>query len=202
MKKAAFLLVLAAAGCSSAVADRRSSDPYERYLGALAMGAMRDPIDVNRLLGQLKDPDPLARSGAVVALGEIGDPAHASAVVETMAAAVPKDLKPEEREPAANVHVRLDAVIALSRMGGEVAQAAVLQAARKDVSADVRRAAVLATPKFGERREVLAALVDALGDPSAGVVFGAYRLLMQISHRSDLPRAKEPWRAWLETLPK
>jgi HEAT repeat protein len=187
---APLLLLLAACG-SQEMAGWRSADPYERYLGALALSERRDAVDVNRAVTQLRDLEPLARDGAIVALGEIGDPEHAAAVA---AALVPSAVNTEV--------VRADAVLALCRMKGEVAQAAVIKALAEDASMHVRRTAAHAVASFGPERPVLAALVAAMSDPRAPVAYAARKSLGAVANDPALPQDAAGCKAWLDRQPK
>ena len=192
MKFAAVAVLLALAACSGQdSASWRSSDPYERYLGALELSERRDPVDVNRTVRQLRDLDPLARDGAIVALGEIGDPAHVAAVAATL---VPSPVNTEI--------LRADAVVALCRMKGEEARAAVLKALAEDASMHVRRTAAHAVAAFGGERPVLEALVAAMSDARVPVSYAAHQSLVVVTQDPTLPRDAARCKAWLAAKEK
>jgi HEAT repeat protein len=217
MRGSLLLFAVLAAGCSaSADANPRSANPYERYLGAVALGVSRDAIDERRVIRQLSDLDPLARTGAIVALGDIGKRENVRAIAallqfacrdhaEVISAgpgACGRCQKPLERATPNLAFVRTDAVRTLARLGGDEAQAAVLAALAKDEAIEVRRTAAHVASAFGAERPVLEALVAAMADPSAGVAYASHRSLAALSKREDLPRDAASWRTWLDSQPK
>ncbi len=218
MKKLSSIIALLAVGCGgSATPNCKSGDPYERYLGAVTLGSTGDKNDAYQACRLIQDPDPLARDGAVIAMGEIGDPGNVPRVAATLKLSCPvhpellADVpgicakcgkRPLERAVPNNAMVRTDAVRALARLGGGEAQASVLVALAKDESVDVRRTAAHVAAKFGSNRAVLEALVEAMGDPSAGVVYAAHGALVALTKQDKTAREKLAWRAWLDAQPK
>jgi HEAT repeat protein len=166
------------ASCGSGPSpDLESQDPYERYLGALqaARGAPEESLP--KLERLLRDPDPFARIGAVVALVQSRRPEAA------------RLLAPALVDP--DLGVRAEA----ARAAGEVKDPALLPALlailSTDAHAEPRRTAALALEAFGNQPEVRGALLTALADPAAGVAFNAHRSLCRITGRADLPRRRE-----------
>ena len=175
----ALLLALAALpGCgSSAQPDLESSDPYERYLGALEAAEGEPKEFLPKLERLLKDPDPLARTGAVVALVQSRRPEAARLVALALA------------DP--DLGVRAEAARAAGEFKDPTLLPALLGILSTDAHAEPRRVAALALEAYGNLPEVRAGLVEALADPAAGVAFNAHRSLCRITGRADLPRRRE-----------
>jgi len=173
------LLVLAAtlASCGSSPSpDLSSGDPYERYLGALEAASSNDPAEMKKAESLLRDPDPLARTGAVVAIG-------LSRRQESMALLAPmlSDPDPGVRSEA------IRAVAALKNPASIPPLAAILAS---DGAVESKRTAAIALGSFPDSPEVRSALLAAMGDREAGVAYNAYRSLVRVTGREDLPRAR------------
>jgi HEAT repeat protein len=177
MKRALSLCVLALAACSaSAVPNLDSPDPYERYLGALEAADEGDAEAMKRVEAQLKDKDPLARTGAVVALAR-RKPPHALHLLVGML-----------NDADASVRTEAVRVVAEFRDPGTIpAIATILD---KDPALETRRVAALALGSFPDSPALRAILLDAFSDPAAGVAYNAHSSLVRITGRSDLPRGR------------
>jgi len=188
--------LLALAACDSvAMPDPRSADPYERYLGALQISDERDIADVRYLYSMMDDPDPLARDGAVLALGEIPVDEHVGLLKEALTAGT--------GPYAANTTiVRSDACRSLARLGGRDAISALLRALEWDEAADVRRTAALALASLPIGRAELPVLIKAVGDPSAGVSFCAVRTLEGVTGIRNIGRNRAGWQSWYDRTSK
>lgn len=185
--RSTLLLALAAAGCTPGPQPNLNSrDAYERYLGALQVSRGVDPTAYHVLQRQLRDPAPLARIGALVALGRWG---RADAVPAV--AALVKDPDPE---------VRAQAVRTLSLLGSEEGVAPLIEALASDPVADVRRRAALDLVKFSIRPDVRRALVEAMKDPSAPVRYNAWQTFCTALGRPDLPRDADACREFLASM--
>ncbi|MBI2932672.1 MAG: HEAT repeat domain-containing protein [Planctomycetes bacterium] len=193
--RCAVLSMFVVAACSNGpTANTKSLDAYERYLGALELAEGGDPIDARDLLGLLADPDPLARDGAVVALGLLGDSQHTSAVINMLYERVEADGQ-VRNTPL----VRADACRTLARLRDERAVPALLNVLKGDTDEGVRRTAALALESFADRPGVVEALVDAMGDSGVSVAHDAHGVLARVSGRDDLPRDPAAWREWLKS---
>ncbi|HEY3225461.1 MAG TPA: HEAT repeat domain-containing protein [Planctomycetota bacterium] len=173
------LLVLAAtlASCSSAPSpDLASSDPYERYLGALEAAASGDAAEQRKVEALLRDPDPLARTGAVVAIA-------ASRRSEALGLLTPMLSDPEPG-------VRSEAIRAVAALKNPVSVAPLAALLASDPVVESRRTAAIGLGSFPDAPEVRAALLAAMADKEAGVAYNAYRSLIRVTGREDLPRAK------------
>ena len=170
-------LLLVAAGCGSGpVPNLESSDPYERYLGALEAGQSGDPGQVKKLEALLKDPDPLARTGAIVALSV----ARAPGALQFLTAML------SDPDPG----VRVEAVRALAEFKDPASVEPISNLLASDVVEEPRRVAALALGEFADGPALRTALLTALSDRSAGVAFNAHRSLVRVTGRKDLPRER------------
>ena len=100
-------ILAASAGCSFVDENPRSADPYERYLGALRLVEEGDPVEMRYLFSMLRDPNPLALDGAVIAIGEMGEPEHAGDLAAVLTPG-------PDRKEATTPMVRSDACRALA----------------------------------------------------------------------------------------
>lgn len=219
VERTLFLAALAVAGCSSAPKpDPKSMEPYERYLGALELSRSGDPVDERELVRLLDDPDPLARDGAVVALGRLAKPEHVPLLIDALFEKVEEEFAcrthPEivgkvpgacricgaelqRREATRNTTlVRADACRALAGLRDPRAARPMLSVLSGDTSLEVRRVAALALEAFADQRPVLEGLVEAVGDPHVPVAHNAWLTLRKLSG-VDLPRNADAWRSWL-----
>jgi HEAT repeat protein len=158
-----FLWLLLVVSCSSGPEpDVTSSYPYGRYLGALQL-ANRPGAETSReLVRMLEDPDALARSGAVVAMGRLRDPGFAQHLVP--------HLSPEKEKSGL---VRSDVCIALGRLKSPDAVEPLLETLKSDEDPVVRREAARAAAEFGADPRMVLGLVRALRDPDASVSWRA-----------------------------
>lgn len=177
MRKAAALLALLSA-CSGPEPNPRSSDPYERYLGAKEM-AGNGASNVPEIVKLLEDPHYLAVLGALEALGEIGD----------------KDFLPTVAPLLKHGHplVRAQACATLAGIMNPDGIPALAETLAKDADASVRRSAAKALASFGPRPDVLAPLVEAVADKDASVSLMAHEKLEELTGKTDLPRSKSAW---------
>jgi len=179
-------------GCGVSVApDPNSDEPYARYLGALDLADRGDDAGVVRLLA---DPEPLVRSGAVVALARMGRLEYVPQVVDMIFERV----DPGETESRNDPLVRSDACRALAKLRDVRGVPPMISALRGDSSVEVRRTAALCLGAFADQPAALEALVDAVGDKTVPVAHNAHVVLCRIARRTDLPREKEPWAQWLK----
>ncbi len=189
MSKPFLAAVVFLAGCAGSVpADPKGLEPFARYKGALALAESGDPLDERELLTLLNDPDPLARDGAVVALGRLGKAEHVPALIEMTFLVAEKPDMPL---------VRADAVRALARIRDPRGVQPIV-AAVKDVSPDVRRTAVVALGAFPDHAAALEALIDAVESKESPVAQNARETLARIANRNDIPPLREAWLAWLK----
>ncbi len=189
MRQALIGAVLLLAGCAGSVpADPKGLEAFARYKGALALAESGDPVDERELLTLLNDPDPLARDGAVVALGRLGKAEHVPALIDMTFLVAEKQDVPL---------VRADAVRALARIRDPRAVKPIV-AAVKDVSPEVRRTAIVALGAFPDQTAALEALIDAVESKEAPVAQNARETLARISKRTDIPPSRDAWLAWLK----
>ena len=177
MSRAIFALVLACflTGCPSTPrANLDSGDPYERYLGALEAEKYRDPQALKRTEEMLKDPDPLARTGAVVALSQVRQP-HVLKLLTGMLS-----------DPDASVRAEAVRAVAGFKEAASVTDLANVLATDRDV--EPRRVAALALGTFPDGPAVRSALLEAFSDSASGVAYNAYQSLVRLTGRTDLPR--------------
>lgn len=173
----ALCLAVLAAGCSSAPEPNLdSSDPYERYLGALAAAEAGDAEGLKRLDAQLKDGDSLARTGAIVALSLSKPPGALERVTGML----------NDPDPV----VRAEAVRGVTRFRNPASAPALVKVLAADASLETRRTAARELCMFVDTPEVRSALLAAFSDPSAGVAYNAWRSLTLLTGRRDLPRAR------------
>ena len=173
---AALLVIGILAGCSSAPEPNLdSTDPYERYLGALAAAESGDAAQLKRLDAQLKDGDSLARTGAIVALSIAKPPGALERVTGML------------NDPDPNV--RSEAVRGVTRFRDPSSVPALL-GVLKDPSVEPKRTAARELCMFTDTPEVRTALLAAFSDPSAGVAYNAWRSLVLLTGRRDLPRSR------------
>jgi len=177
MRRAMLLLVLA--GCSSGpVPNLESRDPYERYLGALEAADSGRPEEVKKVEALLKDPDPLARTGAVVALAKAKPPGTLALVTGMLSDADPG--------------VRTEAVRAVASFKDASSVPALVAVLDSDGGpVEPKRVAALALGEYGDQPPVREALLKALADRESGVSYNAYRSLVKVTGKQDLPRARE-----------
>lgn len=187
-----WLLAAALAGCGTqAMPNVRSADPYERYLGGVAVGEHGDPADVRLLDRLMADPHPLARDGGVLGMSLSGAPDAAARIARVLDAS----------DPSNTPMVRSGACRVLGELGGDEARDALLKALGSDPSHDVRRTAVHALTRWGNEAAVRDALIAALADPRTGVAHAAWESLMDATGRRDLPRSMAAWREAFKTQP-
>ena len=173
------LLVVFALGCSSsAVPNLDSSDPYERYLGALEAAEAGNPEGWRKVEALLKDPDPLARTGAVVALGRARPEGSLKLLTGMLS-----DTDPGVRE---------EAVRHIAFFKDPKSVVPLIKILEDDASINVRRTAALMLGEFPDSPPLREALLDRFDDKSAGVAYNAYRSLVRITKRTDLPRSRAP----------
>ena len=166
-------------GCSSSpVPNLDSSDPYERYLGALEASESGDPEGWKRVEALLKDPDPLARTGAVVALGQARPEGSLKLLTGMLSDADPG--------------VREEAVRYVASFKDPKSVVALIKILEDDASINVRRTAALVLGDFPDSPPLREALLDRFDDKAAGVAFNAYKSLVRITKRTDLPRSRAP----------
>jgi HEAT repeat protein len=163
---------------------KRGSDE-ERFYGAKALGIIKDPRAVEPLIKALQDGHEWVRLYAAIALGDIGDRRAISHLIEILGepgfklsasmirvfksfgkAAIPELLSAAENDE--DLKTRCGALTLLGHLQAEVAYPIVL-AAIESKTEDLRVAAVEAIGHFGERPEVLPALVKALHSSSPKV---------------------------------
>jgi len=171
---AAFILFAGCAGGPSP--DLNSRDPYDRYLGALAAVSSRSAADWPKVEALLRDPDPLARTGAVVAVMQSGRP-------EILALLTPMLSDPDPG-------VRSEAIRAVASLKNPASVAPLAAALAKDPAVETRRTAAIGLGAFPDAPEVRAALLAAMSDGAAGVAYNAYRSLIRVTGRENLPRSR------------
>jgi HEAT repeat protein len=175
MKRALSLCALALAACSSApVPNLDSPDPYERYLGALEAAEEGDAESMKRVEAQLKDKDPLARTGAIVALSQ--RKSSLSLLVGML----------NDADPG----VRGEAVRAVAEFRDTATIPALATILDKDPALETRRVAALALGEFPDSPALRDILLEAFSDPAAGVAYNAHESLVRITGRADLPRGR------------
>ncbi len=161
MKRVFWLLLLVS--CSSGPEpDVNSSHPYGRYLGALELGKSSGAESVRKLIHLLEDPDYLARSGAVVALGQKGDPEFSQHLIPMLSS---------EKEPSGLV--RSDVCISLGLLGGADVVDPLLDTLKSDEDPVVRREAARALSAYKREPRVVLGLLRALVDSDASVAWRA-----------------------------
>lgn len=197
MRRLALIIVLLPGACAdSAQPDLYSADATERYLGAKDVGEGADGETILRLKELLADPHYLPRVGALEAFARIGMP-------ELYPAIKPLFLDPndEVREQVCRTSGALGDAAAIPELAGA--------AAEREERPRVRVAAVRALATFGDRRDVLRALIDVLnpGGGAAprvdtepvgeqGVVRAAHESLAELTGQ-QLSDDRAAWEAWL-----
>ncbi len=169
-------LVLIASCGSGPVPNLDSADPYERYLGALAAADSRDPEGMKKVEALLKDSDPLARTGAVVAIARARPQGSLVLLIGMLA--------------DSDSSVRSEAVRAVASFKDPSSVEPLAKVLAQDASVDTRRAAALALGGYADSPALRAVLLAALSDLEAGVAYNAYRSLVRVTGRTDLPRAR------------
>ncbi len=167
--------LLLLASCGGPGPDLRSEDPYERYLGAKELAADRD---FAKLVPLLEDRHYLVVLGALESIAAIGEP-HA------LQHAVPKLKHPHPL-------VRQQACITIGALRGEEG-IPVLAGALKDADPVVRREAAKALARFGRRDDVVAALLETLGDRDPSVAFMAHEKLADLTGLKVGERSRDAW---------
>jgi HEAT repeat protein len=213
-------------GCGGTIdPDPKGLEPYARYRGALVLAQSGDALDERELLALLKDPHPLARDGAVVALGIVGKREHVPALIDMAFETVEEDgacpahpeirrmtpakcpkcgaaLVPDtlSRKEVRNTPlVRADACRALAKIRDPRAIRPLIGVLRGDFSVDVQRAAVLSLEAFADQTEALEAVIDAVGSANAPVAYNAHRVLSRVARRDDIPPQRDEWLKWLKS---
>ena len=171
-------LLLAVGACCGPEPDTASAAPYERYLGVRELGLRQDADAVRDILKLLDDPHFLVVTGGLEALGDIGRKEFLQHVLPRMAHAHPM--------------VREHACATIARLGNAEGIPALIEAI-KDPETGVRRAAIRALGKFGNRPEVAKALVEAVGEKEPSVALLAHETLQELTGLKDVVRSKEAW---------
>ena len=172
-----FALVAFIAGCGSGpVPNLDSGDPYERYLGALEAVESGDPASLKKVEALLQDTDPLARTGAVVALAQARPDGSLKLLTRMLA----------DPDPS----VRVEAVRAVASYKDPSSEEPLVKVLELDASEEPRRAAALALGGFPDSGALRFALLKALSDRAAGVAYNAHGSLVRLTGRQDLPRAR------------
>lgn len=147
--------------------------------------AEKGPDDVPVLIRALADEEMGTRWNAALVLGEIGDAAATSALIER----VQEDAHPR---------VRRRAMTALAQLGADAAVPALVARLASEDRLE-RRDAARALGKLGDR-EAVAPLIDALEDDEGFVRRDAARALGQLGDKGAVPAletlAQEPGRAY------
>ena len=163
------------AGCGSGpVPNLDSGDPYERYLGALEAAHSDDAEEMKRVEAMLKDPDPLARIGAVVAFGHAQTPGSLALLTGMLS----------DPDPG----VRTEAVRAIARFHDLSSIEPLVKVMKSDASVEPRRTAARELSLYPDSAPLREALLAAMSDPAAGVAYNAHRSLTRITGKEDLPR--------------
>lgn len=164
--------------CGGPSPDPHSADAYERYLGIVELGEAPTSENIQLVLKRLNDSSPLVREGCLLAIRKFGKPElsiHAAEHVD--------DPHPLVRQRAIEVSAAFVSEAALPKI-----TAALLG----DPDTAVRRTAARALRQYGNRRDVIEALVDALADAEAGVAYNAYLSLTALTGEI-LPQEKAAW---------
>ncbi|MBI2900760.1 MAG: HEAT repeat domain-containing protein [Planctomycetes bacterium] len=186
-----FPILLLLAACSSGPEpDVKSPYPYGRYLGALKLAEHPNASNVRTLVAMLEDPDHLARSGAVVALAQIGRPEFAQHLIPRL------DPKTET-----SAMVRGDVCLALARLKNPAAIDPLLAALQSDPESVVRREAGKTLPAFGKKPAILRGLSAAVADPDVGVAWRAHVSLQELTGAKAVAMTREAWDAWIKDHP-
>jgi HEAT repeat protein len=185
-------IALLIVGCSDAPnPDLNSTNPHARFLGALEKADRSQDADTIKTLVDMagKDPDPLARSGAITALGVIGRPGIAQHLIPIAVNAK------EERM------VRTDAIITLAKLKDPQALPALLDLLKGEPDMSLRREAAKALPAFGKKPEILAALLEALDAKDPSVAYRAHLSLTELTGLKDVARTRAAWDEALKKNP-
>ena len=166
---AALAAVLAGCAASAPISEEPLGPP-----GALSAMEYTRALDRARWEGLARAGDPAVRARAAVVAGRIGAPETIPLLVELL----------EDRDAP----VRAATVFALGRIGGEVALAALREAAVRDLSPPVRAAAILELGRAGTA-ESPQVLLDLLGDGDPRIRESAALALGLLAYR------KIPWEA-------
>lgn len=170
------LLLLAA--CGGPEANVESRDPYERYLGVSELPYRGDAEAVRETVRFLDDPHYLVVVGALESLARLGDPAFLQ--------------HPASKLDHPHWMVRAQACATIGAIGNPEG-VPLLTARLQDSSTRVRRAAVKALARFGDRPEAVRALVEAVGQEDPSVSFMAHEKLVKVTGRTDVERSREAW---------
>lgn len=139
-------------------------DPAIRRKTATLLGKTGEAGAVNLLIGALKDKHPRVRSRAAHALGRIGNPS----AIGPLTIAI-KDAAP---------NVRINALHALGKFGESVA--AMITSAFTDSTVSVRRHAIAALEKTGDKRTLSQLEQIAQNEPEVSVERAANRALKRL----------------------
>jgi HEAT repeat protein len=178
MRRVTAGLLLALGACCGPEPNTKSQAPYERYLGVRELGLRHDADAVREILKLLEDPHFLVVTGGLEALGDIGRKEFLQHVLPRIRHAHPM--------------VREYACATIARLGNEEGIPALLEAL-KDPETGIRRAAIRALGRFGQRPEVAKALVEAVGEKEPSVVLLAHETLQGLTGLKDVGRSKEAW---------
>ena len=168
-----FLLLVAS--CGGHEPNLHSKDAYERYLGVKELVEARD---FGRIVPLLEDKHYLVVLGALEAIAEIGEP-------HSLQHAVPLLRHPHPL-------VRQQACITIRALRNEEGIPA-LAGALKDADAGVRREAVKGLAAFGKRDDVVAALLEGVGDRDPGVSLLAHEGLAELTGLQVQERSRDAW---------
>jgi len=181
-------VVLSCASCSGGPdPDVKSSYPYGRYLGALELAENPNAENVRQIVELLSDPEPLVRSGAVVALGKIGRAEFVQHLIPLL-----------DPQLEASALVRSDVCIAFQTLKNPQAIPQLLTCLRSDPEGAVRREAAKGLPAFGKKDEILEALVQAIADPDPGAAWRAHVSLQELTGAKEVAMTTEAWAAYLK----
>lgn len=136
------------------------------------------------------DPSPMVRAQAMRALGS----SHSNAAVPYLVGGQKGNGGLADKEP----EVRRDAALGLTQTFNTSATAALADAVRKDPDQQVRVYAARALRSDGSSASVRA-LIDALDDRDAAVVYNAHQSLVHITHQNIGPDGKA-WLSWYERV--
>lgn len=164
--------------CGGPSPDPQSADAYERYLGVVELGDAPTPENIQLVLKRLNDSSPLVREGCLIALRKFGKPELS--------------IQAAERVEDSHPFVRQRAIEVSAAFVSEAALPKIKEALREDPDTAVKRTAARALRQYGNRRDVIEALVDALADPEAGVAYNAYLSLTALTGET-LPQEKAAW---------
>jgi len=169
------------ASCGGGKADLQSERAYDRYLGARELASTRD---FAKLVPLLEDRHFLVVLGALEAVAEIGEPHALQHVVARL----------KHEHPL----VRQQACITVGAIRNEEG-IPLLAGMLKDPEPGVRREAAKALARFGKRDDVVAALLEALGDRDPGVAYMAHDRLSEVTGLKVEERRRDAWDRALRT---